>query len=151
MSNSDYSFYYLRPDEQYDPKIFYDKEPLTVGESSLDPNNKQESDFSNEIDFKPKKPKQLNPETQIKVSNIEDNWRSAHYGKEDGFDSNPFHSMDDLHQWYMKKGEAPLNLLPPPFVPSDKIFLDDVDGIHSQWKIYYEKTGHIKKNPQLME
>lgn len=121
---SDTSYYRLYPEHQYKPKIFYEKNPIH-GER-----------HDNKIDWKPEKVAKIQNEKEIKLEDIEKEWRTGIYNKKD-INNNPFPTVESLHKYY---GEPNFNMELPMFVPSDKIYLNTPKGIEEQWSIYMRKT-----------
>ena len=123
---TDTSFYRLYPQRQYKPTIFYEKNPIH-GER-----------HDNKIDYKPEKVEKIKSESEIKLEDIEKEWQSGIYKHKD-INTNPYRTMKDLHQFYH---EPDMTLPRPPFVPSDKIYLNDRAGITKQWQLYARGIGH---------
>lgn len=125
--SSDTSYYRLYPQQQITPKIFFEKTPIR------DNGKPGES-----IDYKPDTVAKIKNESEIHLEDIEAQWKTGIYGRKDRFKSNPFSTMEGVHNYY---NEPNLTDELPLFVPSNKIFLNTKGGIHEQWKLYANKTG----------
>lgn len=134
MVDSDYSFYRLYPQKVIKPKIFYE---TPLGKTTLDPNA---MDHGNKIEYKTPKPKALPTEKPIELENIENKWKNGHYGTEDNLNTNPFRTQKELDEWYLSPHEVPFYIETPLYVPSNKIFLNNKQGLETQWKLFLDRT-----------
>jgi len=124
IAESDTSFYRLYPQHEYKTKVFYDKDALHAERND------------DKINYTPKKVAKIKSEKEIKLEDIEKDWRTGIY-KDKDINTNPFKTLKSLDRFYHEP-DLLTNL--PMFVPSDKIYLNTPQGIHKQWEIYMTKT-----------
>ena len=124
---SDTSYYRLYTGDYLEPKVFFDKDPIKAER------------IDDKIDYEEKKVAKIPQEKEIKLEDIEKEWEKGIYKNKD-INTNPFPTVESLHKFHH---EPDFTLELPPFVPSDKIYLNDRSGIEEQWKLYLSRTGQL--------
>jgi hypothetical protein len=108
MTDSYYRFPKEVYTDQYEPKIFYEKNPIKAEQNDT------------KINYLPPKVGKIRKEPSIDLEYIEKEWQNGVKNSKDGYNSNPFSNMRNLRSVYR---EPDLNTPLPMYVPSDKIFL----------------------------
>jgi hypothetical protein len=133
MTDSYYQFPKDVYTDQYEPKIFYERNPIKAEQNDT------------KINYLPPKVDKIRKEPSINLEYIEKEWQNGVKNSKDGYNSNPFSNMNTLRTVY---GEPDLNIPLPMYVPSDKIFLNTPSGIARQWRLFLKNQGLRKSKKQ---
>jgi hypothetical protein len=126
MTDSYYRFPKEVYTDQYEPKIFYEKNPIKAEQNDT------------KINYLAPKVGKIRKEPSIDLEYIEKEWQNGVKNSKDGYNSNPFSNMRNLRSVYR---EPDLNTPLPMYVPSDKIFLNTPNGIARQWRLFLKNQG----------